>query len=381
MDIEGNIFSMNHTRTSNFRPGIIEEIDYLRGFGVLGVIAIHTTGYFTEVKQFNPLVLVNLWADIFSQFAVPLFILISGFVLAKNYRKDFSVLVFYRKRIRSIIPQYLLFSALYTAFNNWGGVKNNSLGTNLALLLKNIWLSDASYHLWFFSIIIQFYILYPLIIKIYTIFKQRDRAELSIVLFLIIQTIFMVGLHTPYLSGIKLNFIGFLFYFGLGIYTQDHFDSLKRRFTLPTLLLFTISMALTLGTSFFIIIGLTTGYKYSSIPSYFFMGPELIYPVFRVITFVLLFNVARSFLGKRKSILAKVINRIGDYSFGIYLIHIFFNQSAIKILKNYQIDFDDWIFYPTIFAVTIILSYLSVRLISFIPYSYYLVGSQSKKRT
>ena len=140
-------------------------------------------------------------------------------------------------------------------------------------------------------------------------------------------------------------------------------------------------MSLTIGSSFFIIIGLTIGYRYSSIPAYFFIGPELIYPIFRVITFLLLFNVARSLLEKRKSILAKVINKIGDYSFGIYLIHIFFSQSTIKILKNHQIDFNNWTFYPILFSVTIILSYLSIRFISLIPYSYYIIGSQSKKRT
>ncbi|MCO5385957.1 MAG: acyltransferase [Desulfosporosinus sp.] len=371
---------MIRSRTCNVKPDIIEEIGYLRGFGVLAVIAIHTTGYFTEVKQFNSLVLVNLWADIFSQFAVPLFILISGVVLAKNYRESFSLKAFYRKRIRSIIPQYLSFSILYTAFNNWDIMKKSSLDTNVALLLKNIWLADASYHLWFFSIIIQFYILYPLIIRIYSLFEQRNRAELLLVLMLMIQTLFMAGLHTSYLSGTKINFMGFLFYFCLGIYTWDHFDSFKRKFTLPKSFLFIMSIALTLGTSFFIIIGLSTGYRYDSIPAYFFIGPELIYPVFRVITFLFLFNVSMSFLGKRRSILAKVIKRIGDYSFGIYLIHIFFNQSAIKILKNYQIDFDSWAFYPIVFAITIILSYLSIRLLSFLPFSYYLVGSQSRNR-
>ncbi len=370
---------MINIRTIQGKQGRIEEINYLRGFGVLAVIAIHTTGYFTVVKEFNSLVLVNLWADIFSQFAVPLFILISGFVLAKNYSENFSLRDFYRKRVRSIIPQYLLFSSLYTAFNNWAVIQNSSIGTNIALLLKNIWRADASYHLWFFSILIQFYILYPLIIKLYTVFKRRDRAELFIVLLLIIQILFMVGLHTPYLSGIRINLIGFLFYFGLGIYGVDHFDRLRKGFRRQTLLLFTMSIALTIGTSFFIIIGLTTGYRYSSIPAYFFMGAELVYPIFRVITFLLLFNVSRILLENRKSLMAKVINKIGNYSFGIYLIHIFFNQSAIKILKGYQVDPNDWAFYPIVLVVTIVLSYLSVRLISFIPYSFYIIGSQSKK--
>ncbi|AET70718.1 putative acyltransferase [Desulfosporosinus orientis DSM 765] len=360
--------------------GRIEEINYLRGFGVLAVIAIHTTGYFTKVESLNTLVLVNLWTDVFSQFAVPLFVFISGFVLAKNYPKDFPWSGFYRKRMRSIIPQYLLFSMLYTVYNNWMAIKNNSFFANLALVLKNIWHADASYHLWYFAIIIQLYILYPLIIKVYSFFKLKNRAEWLVVLLLIMQTSFMVGIHTSFLPGIKLNCIGFLFYFGLGIYVLDNFSSLSKAYIRQTPMLLAMSLALTVGASFAIIIGLKIGYDYNSIPAYFFIGPELIYPIFRVITFLVLYNAARSLLKKRRSILAKVTNKIGDYSFGIYLIHIFFNQWIIKLLNNYQIDYNDWIFYPTVFAVTFVLSYLSIRLISFIPFSYYLIGTQSRKR-
>ena len=360
--------------------GRIEEINYLRGFGVLAVIAIHTTGYFTKVEQLNTLVLLNLWTDVFSQFAVPLFIFISGFVLAKNYSGDFSWLEFYKKRVRSILPQYLLFSLLYTLYNNWQVLGSSSLSAKLTLVIKNIWRAEASYHLWFFAIIIHLYFFYPLIIKAYAFFKRRNRAEWLIVLLLIVQTSFMVGLHTSFLSGIKLNCLGFLFYFGLGIYVLDCFSSIRSGYPGQTPLLWAIVLILTIGSSFTIVIGLKNGYSYNMIPDYFFIGPELIYPVFRVITFLLLFNVAGSLLKRRKNFWVRVINRVGDYSFGIYLIHIFFNQSFIKFLNNYQIDYNQWVFYPTVFGVTFILSYLSIRLLSFLPFSYYLIGVQSRKR-
>ncbi|MHB8073904.1 acyltransferase [Desulfosporosinus fructosivorans] len=360
----------------------IEEINYLRGFGVLAVIAIHTTGYFTEIKSYNTLVIVNLWTDVFSQFAVPLFILISGVVLARNYRSNFSLTEFYKKRIRSIIPQYLIFSILYTLFNNWAVMQSNPLSANLALLLNNIVHSNASYHLWFFSIIIQLYILYPIIIKIYDLCKRIDRAEVMLAMLLIIQTLWMVGLHSSSFPFIKLNFVSFLFYFGLGIYIVDYFDSnsnqLTKAFKNLTPVYLITSLALTIGASFFIIIGLKTGYDYYSIPAYFFIGSELIYPVLRVTTFLLLLNLATSLVGKR-SLLAKVIYRIGDYSFGIYLIHIFFNQYAIKILKNNAIDYNNWAFYPIVFVITVVFSYLVVRLLSYVPYSYYIIGRKNPK--
>lgn len=357
----------------------IEEINYLRGFGVLAVIAIHTTGYFTEIKSYNALVLWTLWTDVFSQFAVPLFILISGFVLARNYRSDFSITKFYKNRIRSIIPQYLIFSILYTLFNNWAVMQSNALSENFALLLNNIVHSNASYHLWFFSIIIQLYILYPIIIKSYDFCKSIGRAEFMIAILLILQTLWMVGIHSSSLPFIKLNFISFLFYFGLGIYIVDYFDQLKNASKHLTPIYLITSLALTIGSSFFIIIGLTTGYDYYSIPAYFFIGSELIYPVLRISTFILLLNFAASLVGKR-SFLAKVIYRIGDYSFGIYLIHIFFNRYAIEILINNAIDYNNWAFYPIVFVITVIFSYLAVRLISYVPYSYYLIGHRNQNR-
>ncbi|MDP4127969.1 MAG: acyltransferase [Bacillota bacterium] len=358
--------------------GIIKEINYLRGFAVLAVIAIHTSGYFTEIPHFNALVLVNLWIDVFSQFAVPLFILISGFVLAMKYQSKFSLMTFYQKRVRSIIPQYLIFSVAYTAVNDWDVMRSNSLANNVRLLLRHILHSDASYHLWFFSIIIQLYILYPLIIKIYTFFKQNNRAELLLAVLLIVQTLWMEGLHTTYFGALKINFIAYLFYFSMGIYSWDHFERLRNSGKSLTPMFWVTSIVLTIGASFPIIIGLTTGYRYSAIPPYFFMGPELIYPFLRLAAFLLFFNLARNLIGHR-SILAKVISNLGTYSFGIYLIHIFFNQYVIKILRNYYtIDYTNWTFYPVVFGVTVIFSYLAVRLISYLPFSYYVIGHRTK---
>ena len=166
----------------------------------------------------------------------------------------------------------------------------------------------------------------------------------------------------------------------MGIYSWDHFDRLRNSGKSLTPIFLTISLALTLGASFFIVIGLTTGYRYTDIPAYFFIGPELIYPVLRISTFLLFFNLARKLVGQR-NVLEKVLSKLGNYSFGIYLIHIFFNQYAIKILKNYTIDATHWIFYPFVFGTTVILSYLAVRLMSYLPYSYYIIGQRSKPQS
>lgn len=359
------------------RGGKIEEINLLRAFGVLAVIAIHTSCYFTEIESFNTLLLANLWVDIFCQVAVPLFIMISGFVLAKNYRSDFSLKRFYLKRARSIIPQYVIVSAAYTIYNNQGAMKDNPLHVSFNLIIKNILNSNASFHLWFFAIIIQFYCLYPLIIKIYDYFKRKNKSVYLIAALLILQILWMEGVHTVNL-GLPINFIAYLFYFGVGIYSWDHFAQLRTIEKSSTPIFLVTSLALTIGASFSIISGLRTGYHYSALPNYFLMGPELIFPILRISAFLLCFNFARSLAG-RKNIIERIMNRIGDYSFGIYLIHIFFNRSLIEILKNsYALDYTDWLFYPLVFLGTSLLSYLAVRLLSYLPFSYYLIGCRAK---
>ena len=371
---------MNDKWINPKKLGTIEEINSLRGLGALAVMAIHTAAHFTEAQSFNLLVLTNLWLDIAFQFAVPLFILISGFVLSKNYYDDFSFKDFYIKRLRSILPQYTLFSVLYTLFVNWEAMKSNPLNINITLVIKNILQFSAADHLWYFSLIIQFYITYPILIKIYKFFKLKGKVELLLAVLLMIQILWMAGTLSPYSDSIKINFIAYLFYFGLGIYSCDHYDQLKNRINHLTPLLVAASFALVMGSSYPIIIGLTTGFRFNDIPLYYLIGSEIVYPILRISTFMLLFNMASSLIGKR-SFLTKAVNKIGEYSFGIYLIHMFFNKYAIRLLKNHSVDYNNWLFYPTVFIVTVILSYLSVRLISYIPYSYYIIGYRNKRKT
>ncbi|MDD4620297.1 MAG: acyltransferase [Methanosarcina sp.] len=94
----------------------IEEIDYLRGFAILAVVAIHTSANFTKIQNVNLLLTINVIIDVFSHFAVPLFIFISGFVLSIKYKGQFSQKIFLQKRAKSILLPYIIFSTLYLLY-------------------------------------------------------------------------------------------------------------------------------------------------------------------------------------------------------------------------------------------------------------------------
>jgi surface polysaccharide O-acyltransferase-like enzyme len=115
--------------------------------------------------------------DVFSHFAVPSFIFISGFVLSHNYNGPFSKKLFYKKRAKSILPQYMIFSIFYIIFDILLSSLNvNVYSVSILKVIFDLLTANSYYHLWFFALIIQFYMFYPYLIEIYNKFVTNNRT-------------------------------------------------------------------------------------------------------------------------------------------------------------------------------------------------------------
>jgi len=68
------------------------------------VIAVHISMHFTLIPAVNLPGLLNLFVYITAHFAVPVFIFISGWVLAVRYSGAYSVPAYYQRRARTILP-------------------------------------------------------------------------------------------------------------------------------------------------------------------------------------------------------------------------------------------------------------------------------------
>jgi len=134
----------------------LQEFDALRVAAALAVIAIHVTaGY---IDKSSP---AYLWNHAV-RFAVPLFIVISGFLL---YHTDHnapvsSPLTFYRKRLDRILWPFIIWSIVYCLFNAYLLRWSDPLLFLITLGKSLLW-GTAYYHLYFLPIILQFYLLYP----------------------------------------------------------------------------------------------------------------------------------------------------------------------------------------------------------------------------
>src|SRR5689334_17066209 len=140
----------------------LKSIECLRGIAILAVVGVHVFSNGGQVRTPGPLLQTTVFLKlVLEALAVPLFIFISGYVLAKRYWDGFSAKEFYGKRLSAILLPYIAFSLFYTlAFGLQDGWP--SLGETVRRLLTG----EAADHLWFFGVIFGLYLVYPLLVAL-----------------------------------------------------------------------------------------------------------------------------------------------------------------------------------------------------------------------
>ncbi|KRE44797.1 acyltransferase [Paenibacillus sp. Soil522] len=149
----------------------LPELDIVRAFGIMAVIMIHATSSIVAIYDHQAtLYPLYLFLNIFTKFAVPVFIFLSGFMLFYNYYdKPFTAKTigqFYKKRMSKIIIPFLLFSFLYYGLTRLIQFGFTDVQTFIgyfttAEFLKTLVIGKTYTHLYFVVIIIQFYVLAP----------------------------------------------------------------------------------------------------------------------------------------------------------------------------------------------------------------------------
>ncbi|MFE5318804.1 acyltransferase [Paenibacillus sp. NPDC056579] len=143
------------------------ELDIVRAFAILAVMIIHNSSEATvELPGGSTAQLIYLSINKLSNFAVPVFIFLSGMVLFYRYYDDWSgkqAFTFYLKRVKQVLFPYLIWSFFYYLYNQWV-FDPKGLHVNWAEFADLLPWADASYHLYFMIIIVQFYLLFPLML-------------------------------------------------------------------------------------------------------------------------------------------------------------------------------------------------------------------------
>lgn len=139
------------------------SIEYIRGVSMLGVVAIHIGSQYLTNPTPN-LFLLSIY-EIASRFSVPIFFFISAFGLFYkiDLAEKFDYGKFLRRRFKAVLIPYLLWSVFYILHDNFfygSGIPAPSYAAEI------LFFGLAKYQLYFLVILIWFYLLMPLWIKI-----------------------------------------------------------------------------------------------------------------------------------------------------------------------------------------------------------------------
>ncbi len=233
----------------------LPAFDRLRVGATFAVIAIHITAAYLLISP------VAYFANQWVRFAVPLFIIMSGFLI---YHADLNLgflplAVFYRKRLGKVLVPYLIWTLLYGSLNYLASGAPHQLHLLIIFWVKHLVRGTAFYHLYFLVIILQLYVLYPFLRK------QLKKSWVtwmlaSFLLTLTTQTILylnmmnLITLPVSYQNLYLVAFPGWIFYFVLGMSValkKDAWENYLREHGVLLGLVYLISLGLLLLDSHF----------------------------------------------------------------------------------------------------------------------------------
>ena len=369
----------------------IPFIDWLRVAACFMVMLVHASENFYGADSSglagNVSMLANeanrFWVAFYDGFlgrtAVPLFIIVSSFLLVP-LKPGQTMTAFYKRRFVRIIPPFVTFLLLYTFLPLlWGGMTWDQSLADLKLLPFNF--PSMAGHLWFMYPLISLYIIIPIVSP--WLEKATAKEERIFLGFFAFTTLipWIRRFITPELwgecfwNGFSAFWYcsGYLGYLVLAHYIRVHLDWTRRKKMVIGAVCFLAGSAFTLWS-----------FWWKGVPGQTIATPmlewswEFCTPNVLVATFgaFLMFTCINPAEGSRST---RVISPLARLTYGMYLMHMCFlapiaswivagNQASPRIPVFFAI--------PAIAILTFLAAAFTTNLLSRLPGSKYFVGTE-----
>jgi peptidoglycan/LPS O-acetylase OafA/YrhL len=206
--------------------GHVDAVDLVRVLTFVCVIAVHT------MATVNPPDSVPAGgAAMLLHFTREAFFALTAFVLVHRYRDGLPVMPFWRRRFLLIGAPYVIWSMIYT-----GLALITAPLPPIATLIRfgiNLLTGTACYHLYFLVVTMQFYLIFPLFLRLLRLTRSGHRWLLAISA--VLQIGIDAGLHGAHPTGLAAellrydgSFVGsYAFYLVLGGVAALHADRVQ----------------------------------------------------------------------------------------------------------------------------------------------------------
>ncbi len=321
------------------------SFDAFRGVAIIAVIALHVTylgGYWNSPFRFY----CQFYCQLFN-FAVPAFLFISGYWLSKKQIKSLAdYKTFLVRRFSRIFIPYLFWSLVLIGYEV---IKTHTV--NVHEIIFKLILGRASFHYFFIIMIVQLYVITPLLQYI-----NRKPYGLMLVLILNIMTLLL-----RYLSRLHFNFwfpsisafYSWVIFYEIGLLL----GSGDRKIFVPENIRSFILPAIFVSLSISEMEGAIILSKYNNLgfAAHALKYSSFLYSVCIIFGFLLLRERFRHW--------PKFLVSIGNYSFGIYLIHLFILGRVANIFQKINIIYSFQPLYEFIVApITILICFVLISI-------------------
>ncbi|MFD0588111.1 acyltransferase [Paenibacillus sp. GCM10027627] len=346
----------------------IVELNVVKAIAILAVVLIHVTADPRGALKWGEVSApFYLMANQLSMFAVPVFILINGLVLFYRYHDDWSykqALTFYKKRIQYIVIPYLVWSAIYYMYRPFLNTKTIyfDLKEYLALLP---W-GEAGYHTYFMVIVIQLYIMFPILMTI--VKKLKFKPYHMVILGLVVKGIFYyINRYVDRIEHAAALIPNYFIVFCVGAAIGMAYQSFSEKYIQVW---WTFGLAITVGFTYILAILSAQSGGYIGSLAY-----NILYNSYAVLMGISLIWIGKIVCDRSPSaFVTKGLLGLGAASFGIYLIHPAILSTWGKFMKPELGSPYFHVYYLGTFLLVLALSWLIVHFTKKIKFSWLLWG-------
>lgn len=341
--------------------------DTLRILAIFAVMTLHisASGFYSNSVQSFTWQVVNFF-ECLVRWAVPVFVMVSG-IFFLNPQKEITLSKLYCKNIFRIVVALIVWGTFYKSLSIprmifVDKMCDKELITEILKLGASFVFDYAWYHLWFLYMIIGLYMLVPLI-RFFTTHATKNHYHYLFLLY------FLFGSLLPFIQdslllldeNLKISFsikelMGYTGYFILGYYLFRY--DLSHRIKKWIYVLAGLSVVFQILGTFFISFKLGT----ASQLLYGYFRPNVVIQAVAVYIFIKDYFTNKEFSERTK----RTIVLFSKYSFGMYLVHDFFN--IIFSMIGFTITvINPFLAIPLRSMITFILSFGVIWVLGHIP--------------